>query len=278
MGQAVSAAVKTLTAGEEENKADAIEELGNLQRMVKAKLEAESSKLDKAAFDDPRLPILAVVNRDEKYLLDVKSAPNADIQKCLNNVIGGEFLKGVQNVLSVALGELLGNTAAGEQEKRAFHVVFADNGLLRVDCYMYKYNFDLKGLKEKHESIFGYFIQVGVLDVMKVAPQILLYELTRSVGDSDKLKEARRELKEIATFTEELYDIVSSLQKSSGNRDLEQGPPLKKLKPSDDDQEKGEGEEKEQEQEQEQEQEEEEEEEKQATKRRGRRKARRAKV
>lgn len=250
MGTAVSAAVKALTAGEEENKADTIEELGNLQRMVKAKLEAESSKLDKEAFDDPRLPILSVVNRDEKYLLDVKSAPNADIQKCLDNVIGGEFLQGVQNVLSVALGELLGNTAAGEQEKRAFHVVFANNGLLRVDCYMYKYNFDLKGLKEKHESIFCYFIQVGVLDVTKVAPQILLYELTRSVGDPEKLKKARQELREIATFTQELYDVVYSLQKASGNRDLEQGPPLKKLKPSDDDdQEKGEGEEKEEEEE-----------------------------
>ena len=60
---------------------------------------------------------------------------------------------------------------------------------------------------------------------MKVPPQILLYELTRSVGDPEKLKQATQELKGVAKFTQELYDTLRSLQSAADGE-------LKKLKPS----------------------------------------------
>lgn len=222
IGSAIGSAV---SEHEEKIDSETVTQLQNMQRMVKAKLEAITSKLSEEAFEDPRLPILSIVNRAEKYMLKVKSAPNEKIKQCLDSVVGGSYLDGVEKMLSVALGELLGNTGAGEQEKKDFHVVFACSGLLRVDYYMYKYQFESKGLKEKYQNIFCYYIQVGVLDSMKVPPQILLYELTRSVGDPEKLKQATQELKGVATFTQELYDTLGWLQSAADGK-------LKKLEPS----------------------------------------------
>ena len=209
MGQAIGSVIDD---NERKHETDTIEQLQSLQRMVQAKIEAESGKLNKEAFDDPRLPIVSVVNMAEKGSLKVESAPTEKIKECLDNVIGGGYLEGVQKLLSIALGELLGNTAAGEQEKKEFHVVFASNSLLRLDCYMYSYRFRYEGLRTKFQNIFCYYIQVGVLDVMKVPPQILLYELTRSAGDPDKLKQASEDLEQVVKFTQKLYSVVKSLK------------------------------------------------------------------
>lgn len=58
---------------------------------------------------------------------------------------------------------------------------------------------------------------------MKVPPQILLYELTRSSGDPNNLEKASRHLERVAKFSHRLYNIVSALRLTvSGNdHDLE---------------------------------------------------------
>ena len=73
IGSAIGSAV---SEHEEKIDSETVTQLQNMQRMVKAKLEAITSKLSEEAFEDPRLPILSIVNRAEKYMLKVKSAPN----------------------------------------------------------------------------------------------------------------------------------------------------------------------------------------------------------
>ncbi|KAL9955116.1 hypothetical protein ACROYT_G036402 [Oculina patagonica] len=89
-------------------------------------------------------------------------------------------------------------------KEKEFHVVFASNSLLRIDCYMYKYQFRSEGMREQYKNMFCYYIQVGVLDIMKVPPQILLYELTRSSGDPNNLEKASRHLEQVAKFSHRL--------------------------------------------------------------------------
>ena len=214
MGQTIGSVI------EEKNKDPiAVEQLQSYKRMVAAKLEAESAKISKQAFNDPRLPILSVVKRAEKYSLNVTSKANENIEGCLKSVVGGGYLKGLTSLLTVALDELLGNTAVGEYEKNEFHVVFASNSLLRVDYYMYKYQMNYHGLRDKVQNIFCYYIQVGVLDVMKVRPQILLYQLTRSVGDED-MEDAKEKLSKMADFTTTLYKVVTALRQSAAEPGL----------------------------------------------------------
>ena len=182
--------------------------------MISAKLEAEREKISKEAFNDTKLPILSLVSTTQDYRLKV-TAETKDLKvrvgEILDSVIGGGYIKGLKGILSLALDQLLGNVSVGESEKKESHVAFANNSLLRIDCYMYKYQFQSDGLISSSKNIFGYYIQVGVLDLIKVNPQIVLYELTSSVGDAKQLEEATKKLTTMASFTKKLYRVVTAL-------------------------------------------------------------------
>ena len=213
MGQTVGTAIS-----ETDKDAGVIEQLRSYQRMISAKLEAQGEKISKEAFNDTKLPILSLVNTNQDYRLNVTAAQSKAVGEILDNVIGGGYIKGLKGILSLALDQLLGNATVGESEKKESHVAFSNNSLLRVDCYMYKYQFQSDGLVSSSKNIFGYYIQVGVLDLIKVNPQIVLYELTSSVGDAKQLEQATRMLTTMASFTKKLYRVVTALQSHGDKR------------------------------------------------------------
>ena len=182
-----------------------------LQKLVSAKLEAYSTEMEARAFEDKSLPIIAVVDKSEKYMVQVQEAPSEEIQNTLGDLFKGEFLDGLHNLVTAALNELLGNAAAGEKEKRGFHVVYASNSILRVDYHMYKYDFSSKGIRDKVENAFCYVVQMAVLDLQKVDPQVVLYELDRTIGEG-KIQAATEKLHEEAKYMEELYKVINHLR------------------------------------------------------------------
>lgn len=215
MGQTVGAAI---SESDKKKEVNVVEQLRSYQRMISAKLEAEREKISKEAFNDTKLPILSLVSTTQDYRLAVKAAPKDPVGEILDSVIGGGYIKGLKGILSLALDQLLGNVSVGESEKKESHVAFANNSLLRIDCYMYKYQFQSDGLISSSKNIFGYYIQVGVLDLIKVNPQIVLYELTSSVGDAKQLEEATKKLTTMASFTKKLYRVVTALQSHGDKR------------------------------------------------------------
>ena len=64
--------------------------------------------------------------------MKVQRVPSKEIQDTLKDPFKGKFLDALQNLVTTALNELLGNAAAGEKEKRGFHVVFANNGICKL--------------------------------------------------------------------------------------------------------------------------------------------------
>ena len=215
MGQTVGTAISDSDKKKEVN---VVEQLRSYQRMISAKLEAEREKISKEAFNDTKLPILSLVSTTQDYRLAVTAAPKDRVGEILDSVVGGGYIKGLKGILSLALDQLLGNVSVGESEKKESHVAFANNSLLRIDCYMYKYQFQSNGLISSSKNIFGYYIQVGVLDLIKVNPQIVLYELTSSVGDAKQLEEATKKLTTMASFTNKLYRVVTALQSHGDKR------------------------------------------------------------
>ena len=209
MGQTVGTVI---SESDKKKEVNVVEQLRSYQRMISAKLEAEREKISKEAFNDTKLPILSLVSTTQDYRLAVTAAPKDRVGEILDSVIGGGYIKGLKGILSLALDQLLGNVSVGESEKKESHVAFANNSLLRIDCYMYKYQFQSDGLISSSKNIFGYYIQVGVLDLIKVNPQIVLYELTSSVGDAKQLEEATKKLTTMASFTNKLYRVVTALQ------------------------------------------------------------------
>lgn len=238
MGQTVGTVISETDKKKEVN---VVEQLRSYQRMISAKLEAEREKISKEAFNDTKLPILSLVSTTQDYRLKV-TAETKDLKvrvgEILDSVIGGGYIKGLKGILSLALDQLLGNVSVGESEKKESHVAFANNSLLRIDCYMYKYQFQSDGLISSSKNIFGYYIQVGVLDLIKVNPQIVLYELTSSVGDAKQLEEATKKLTTMASFTKKLYRVVTALQSHGDKR-----PSDEQEEEEDEDEEEGGGEE-----------------------------------
>ena len=204
MGQVIS---NFIEESEKRNEAQVVEPLQLLQKLVSAKLEAQAAKLEAEAFEDKSLPIVATVKKVETYLVKVETAPSEDIKKSMEDIFQGDFLDGFEHLVTAAVNELFGNTLAGEKEFSSFRVVFANNSLLRIDFYIYKYDFSSEGLREKIQNAFCYVVQVGVLDLKKVDPQVVLYELDKSIGTGN-IPDAIAKIKQEVKYMEQLYNVI----------------------------------------------------------------------
>ncbi|XP_031557024.1 uncharacterized protein LOC116293699 [Actinia tenebrosa] len=217
MGQVISS---VLADSESKHEEKTIEELQILQKLAAAKLEAKAIKLAKDAFEDECLPIVAVVDKVERYAVKAESAPAKKVQECIGDIFQGHFLEGLKKSVCTAMDELLGNTSAGEQEIFETHVVFANNTLLRVDYYCYKYEFGSHGLRDKFRNAFSYVVQIGVLDNLRVDPQVALYELGKSIGSGDEIRKASETLEEDANLLEHLYHVINRLRKAASGGEI----------------------------------------------------------
>lgn len=211
MGNSITSAMKEQ---QEKNDLQTKEQLETLQKMMQNKVAAESSQMKDDALQDKSLPIVTIVDTTEKYTVKVKNVPDPEIEGAVKDILSGDFIDGLIKLLSVALGEFLGDTSAGEKFKKDFHVVFANNSLLRVDFMLYKYDFSSKALVDEVQNGFCYYAQIGVLDLKKVSPQVLLYELTKAIGE-DNLPAAEKALEGLVTFAERLYTAIDKLGRAA---------------------------------------------------------------
>lgn len=192
------------------NNKEATHQLESLQKIVTNKLSAVSAEMKASAKDNNELPIVAIVDTMKKYHIEAKSVPDSKIQESLNSILKGDFISGLVGIISIALNEFLGNTSIGETEEEYCNVAFANNSVLRIDYMFYKYQFSSTGIKDIAENVFCYYVQVSVLDMRKMNPQILLFELTKSLGH-DNVDQAVSRLKEIAGFAKNLSQIIDDL-------------------------------------------------------------------
>lgn len=201
-------------AEQNERDAEAKELLSTLNKSMTQRCAAVSAQLKEAAVSDRTLPIVAVIDKTEKYKLDVSEAGNEEVMKGIKDLLTGKYLKGLCNIVGTAITVFLGSESEGESQETGFHVVYANNGLLRVDYMIYKYHFTSEAILKKHENAFCYIMQIGVLDLEKVNSQILLYEMTKTIGETD-LRNAANELRELAAFAKELYSTIHDLNRAA---------------------------------------------------------------
>ena len=215
---------------QEQDDAKAKEMLNTMNNLMTQKCAAISAQFKDAAVADPTLPIVAVVDKTEKYKLQVKSVTNENISNGLKEVLSGQFMKGLEDTITGAMQVFVTDESEGESQETDFHVVYANNSLLRVDYLMYKYNFSSKGILSKYENAFCYVMQVGVLDLEKVNPQILLYEMTKTIGQDD-LHKAAEKLGELADFGKELYSTIRDLNDAAKPDNEEKQQPKQQENP-----------------------------------------------
>ena len=207
MGASIS---KKIEEQQKNNDDKAVQELQMLQELMVNKVAAATSKMREEALKDANVPIVAFVDTSEKYSVSVSNVPDEDITKSIKDMFGGNIIQGLVSLIGVALNQFLGNTQAGVSEQNDYHIVFSDNALLRIDVMFYKYEFSSKGVEDERRNGFCYCTQAAVIDLKKVSPQVLLYELTRTIGH-ENIPDAVKQLHLMAEFGEELYQVVNEL-------------------------------------------------------------------
>ena len=185
----------------------AVCELYSLERKVCHKLEEQASKLYMKALNDECLPIVCAVDKKQKILLNVDSVSSDEARTKINGVLHGDYLEELIKLLAEKLNSTLGTTTAGEEGNLYTHVAFANESVLRIDLFVYHRRFRLTESLSEYNNTLAYFVQVGLVDITKARPQILIYELTR-VTHHDKLREACKKLKAQAKHSARLYHAV----------------------------------------------------------------------
>ena len=202
-----------LDENERRSNVHAIHELYSLERKVCQKLEEQSSKLYINALNDECVPIVCAVDKKQRLLLKVDSASSEEIRKRIKEVLEGDYLEELVTLLTEKLSNVLRDTKTGDHENLYTHVVFANKSVVRIDLFVYHRWFSpTESLREYH-NILAYYMQVGLVDMAKARPQVLIYELSRAT-DSGKVNDACEKIEARAKCTQRLNYTLEHIAKS----------------------------------------------------------------
>ena len=212
MGQSISIE----RAEEQGYQEDTIEHLRLIQQMMIAKCEGQAKKMKVEAFKDKRFPILAVVEKTEKFFVRAEKVAAEEIERHISGVIDSEFIGGFMNTVSGAVNDLLKDATVTEQQRSGSHVVFANSSFLRVNYYLYKYEFSSRGLKAMFKNAVCYMLHVGVLDIKNTDSNLLKNELNSTIGTNIVSSKLSKKILQSVSSMSFLYKRITHLQSVFG--------------------------------------------------------------
>lgn len=215
MGAALTRIMNDLTGDSAE---EVKEQLQMLQTLADEIIEAKSKDMKASAFEDKSLPVLAKVDTITGSSIVAESGVGEGLDNLVDNLCNGDWVAGLKSGIKTALNTFLGSASAGRNEKREFHVIYDHNALLRVEVYYYKYHFSSKGLKDHGQTMLCYVAQRCVLDSLRADPQVVLFEVSKSIGDNmeQALQNLKGDAKFVDEFMTELVKLRQAQQKALG--------------------------------------------------------------
>ena len=214
MGISLSTALEESKGNSNDN---TIYELHLLERNVLRKLEEQTSKLYLTALKDECLPIVCAVDKKQAIMLKIDAVSENQVRDSLNELLRGNYLEELVVLLTEKLNNVLKRQKSaiiGDKERLFKYVVFANKSILRLDFFVYYRSLLPNGSLKDYNNILAYFIQVGLLDILKVRSQVLIYELTRAT-EEDKINDACKKLKARENCTRKLSFILQYMGKIS---------------------------------------------------------------
>lgn len=193
----------------DQSKATQVVQLRKKEGEMRQKYEEKKAKLYIEALNDECLPIVCAVDTFYEFLLiDPDGHDQQSYGRILEAIMEKHLqgdLKGFVELVEGVVKRVFEQSTKVVEEKH-MHVVSANKSVLRIDYYLYL-----------NKSDFGntlfYFVQVGVVDMTRVRPAVLKYELTRAT-QSEKVKEASNKMQEMAESSKHMYVAVQVLVKT----------------------------------------------------------------
>ena len=203
MGQTASEIRNAAESQNATEKAELEERLSFLHKAALSHLEVKKSEILAGSENDLKIHGGTDVEEHMKIRLNA-SSDESQLTDAIGDIFSGHVLTGLKKVVVAATESILGNGAVGEVEEQDYEIVWYNNALVRIDFYLWRYNFSSKGVIKDIENVLAYYTVKRVLDWDKVDPQVVTYCISNLGLDKDEI------LSEIDTAVEIRDKIRSS--------------------------------------------------------------------
>ena len=200
-----------LTSEEDEARvAELRERLTFLQTMANTALDAKVNEIIHGREGDLKIhggTIVEVHKRVEIKHEDKAKSLDEAVDAVMTDGLKGVFsdrVKGaIGGIVKTAIATFFCNDSVGEVQQDDMIVVWDNNALLRVDYYLWRYNFSTNKIVEHIDSVFAYVVIKRVVDVATVSPEVISYAISHAFSESDA-KELLREIEDVTKIVEKI--------------------------------------------------------------------------
>ncbi|KAH6897668.1 hypothetical protein BKA70DRAFT_1406675 [Coprinopsis sp. MPI-PUGE-AT-0042] len=172
MGAAISAARREADRADEESKQKFKEQLDFLVNVANNKLDQYQNELedmftDPASVEKRMVPGMRALRWERGYRVGVTHEASAGLNEIVDGFFGviqdasgngsGDAKKdavvgGFKKIVGNALGAILGNQNAGQQEEQKFFIFMKETAIVRIDIKIWRYNFSGNGIMANTEN------------------------------------------------------------------------------------------------------------------------------
>jgi len=186
MGQSASQIRNAAESEDEKVKAELEERLSFLHKAALNHLEVKKGEILAGSENDLKIHDGTDVEEHMKIRLNA-SSDESQLTDAIGDIFSGDVLDGLKKVVVAATESILGNGAVGEVEEQDYEIVWYNNALVRIDFYLWRYNFSSKGVIQDVENVLAYYAVKRVLDWDKVDPQVVTYCISNLGLDKDDI-------------------------------------------------------------------------------------------
>ncbi len=204
-----------LTSDEDDEKvAELRERLSFLQHMASTTLDAKTNEIVHGMEGDLKIHGGTIVEVHKR--VEIKHEDSAKTLDDTVDAVMGDGLKGVFSdrvkgaiggLVKTAIATFFCNDSVGEVQQEDMVVVWDNNALLRVDYFLWRYNFSTKKIVEHIDSVFAYVVIKRVVDLSRVDPEVVAYAISHSLAHDN----GEAILKEIDTVSK-IVDRIKIMQ------------------------------------------------------------------
>ena len=200
-----------LSSDEDDEKvAELRERLTFLQTMANTTLDAKTDDILRGQEGDLKIhggTIVEVHKRVEIKHEDSAKTLDEVVDATMDDGLRGVFsdrVKGaIGGIVKTAIATFFCNDSVGEVKQEDMVVVWDNNALLRVDYFLWRYNFSTKKIVEHVDSVFAYAVIKRVIDVRTVSPEVISYAISHANEEVDT-KAILREIDSVAKIVERI--------------------------------------------------------------------------
>ena len=180
MGAAVSAIRNQLDNSDEEDKAMQ-QRLNVLEKMVNYHLDTAKVSMLGGERGDQEIHTGTVVEFRKQVNISLSkggSSKENSLEGMIKDFFGGQIMSGVEKLLLGGVETILGNATMGEHEDTSMFIVWSNNALLRLDLYLYRWNFSSDEIIKDVEGVTGVLAMTRVINLTKTDPQVLTWAIS----------------------------------------------------------------------------------------------------